>query len=81
MAPGTRQRYLVRARGLGAFRTALVERATEGDPLAARRRIVVVPTRASAELLRQSIERRVLGAPGRACILPDLLTRDDWMAR
>ncbi len=74
-------RFLVRARGLSTFREALVERALAGDSLEARRRIVLVPTRASAELLRQTIEQYA-GTIGReALILPDILTRDDWMAR
>ena len=74
-------RFLVRARGLAAFRAALVERALTGAPLDARRRVVLVPTRAAAELLRQSIERHALAGGREAAILPDLLTRNDWMAR
>ncbi len=74
-------RFLVRCRGLAAFRQALVDRALAGPPLSARRRVVIVPTRASAELFRQTIERRTLAAGGQARVLPDLLTRDDWMAR
>jgi RecB family exonuclease len=75
------ERFLVRARGLAAFREALVERASMGTPLAARRRIVIVPTRAAAELLRQSIERRACTQPGQALVVPDLLTRDEWIDR
>jgi RecB family exonuclease len=75
------RRTLVRARDLSSFRDALAERALAGVSLAARRRAVIVPTRASAELFRQTLEGRALDAPGRALILPDLLTRDDWMAR
>ena len=52
------RRTLVRARDLAAFRAALVDLATTGRPLDARRRAVVVPTRASGELLRQTIEAR-----------------------
>ena len=75
------RRTLVRTRGLPAFRRALVDLAREGPSLAARRRVVVVPTRASAELLRQAIESG-LGvsadaspAGTSAVVLPDLLTR------
>jgi len=74
-------RFLVRARGLAAFRQALVDRALAGPPLAARRRVVIVPTRASAELFRQTVEHRTVAAGGQARVLPDLLTRDDWMER
>ena len=41
------QRVLVRARGLSAFRRALTDLAIEGAPLSARRRVVIVPTRAA----------------------------------
>ena len=71
------RRTLVRARDLAAFRAALVGLATEAPPLAARRRAVVVPTRASAELLRQTIEARSR-ADGRVVqLLPDFVTRAD----
>ncbi len=80
-ARGSQTRTLVRAAGLAAFRHALVARALEGAPLDTRRRVVIVPTRASAEVLRQTIEASVLG-PGRsAVVLPDLLTRDEWIRR
>ena len=75
------KRYLVRARGLASFRRALVERALEDGALAARRRAVIVPTRASAELLRQSIERAAAERGARAVVLPDLVTRDEWLGR
>jgi RecB family exonuclease len=74
------RRRLLRARDLAAFRSALVDLATEGDVGAARRRIVIVPTRASAELLRQTIEAR-LAADRPATVLPDLATRSEWIAR
>jgi RecB family exonuclease len=74
-------RTLVRAADLAEFRRALVELSLEAPPLAARRRAVIVPTRASAELLRQTIERSALAGGHAALILPDILTRDDWMAR
>ena len=50
------QRRIVRARDLASFREALVELALDGAPIEARRRAVLVPTRASAELLRETIE-------------------------
>jgi ATP-dependent helicase/nuclease subunit B len=75
------QRTLIRASGLRAFRRALVERALEGRPLDARRRVVIVPTRASAELLRQTIEATAMADGRTAIVLPDLLTRDEWMRR
>lgn len=75
------QRFLIRARSLAAFRRAIVDGALLGDPLAARRRAVIVPTRASAEVLRQTIETSALGEGGGAVLLPDLVTRDDWIGR
>ncbi len=41
---------------------------------------MLVPTRAAGELLRQTLERAVSGERGRGLILPDLLTRQDWLA-
>jgi hypothetical protein len=70
---------LIRARSLATFRCELVRLATSGDPRAVRRRAIIVPTRASAELLRQAVEATL--PPGGAVVLPDLVTRDDWMAR
>ncbi len=75
------RRTLVRARDAAGFRLALSELALAGPPFAARRRAVVVPSRAAAELLRQTIERRAAAGGRAAVILPDLLTRDDWVAR
>jgi len=75
------RRTLIRARGLAAFRHALVDLALTGPPLDARRRAVIVPTRAAGELFRQSIEQLVSDAGKSSVILPDLLTREDWMAR
>jgi RecB family exonuclease len=74
------QRRLIRARGLASFRQALTALAVEGGPLAARRRLLIVPTRASGELLRQAIEGR-LSARSPAVVLPDMVTRDDWLER
>ena len=75
------RRTLIRARGLAGFRSALVELAIAGGPRAARRRNVVVPTRAAAELLRQTIEAGAWRAGRAAVILPDLVTRDEWVAQ
>src|SRR5690349_9998265 len=73
------RRTLVRAADLAAFRDALCRLALEGDPLSARRRAVIVPTRASAQLLRRTIEAhaRRAGRPG--LLVPDLVTRDEWL--
>jgi RecB family exonuclease len=75
------RRVLVRARGLAAFRDALCERALAGGPLAVRRRVVLVPTRAAAELLRQTLEQRLAASGSAAAILPDFVTRDEWLRR
>jgi RecB family exonuclease len=75
------ERRLVRARSLGRFRDALVGLALDGAPAEIRRRLIIVPTRASAELLRQSLEARRLRAHGDAVVLPDLVTRDEWLER
>jgi len=63
---------LVRVPDLQAFREAVVRLSVDGPPLAARDRLVVVPTRAAAALLTSAIEDRP-GAPA-AVILPDLAT-------
>ena len=75
------QRALVRTRDLAGFRDALVDRATAGDPLSARRRIVIVPTRAAAELFRQTLEAHTRRSGRAAVLLPDLVTREDLVAR
>ena len=74
-------RTLVRSSNLAGFRQALVELALSGGPFDARRRVVIVPTRASGELLRQTIEAASVDANRRAIVLPDLLTRDEWVVR
>jgi hypothetical protein len=74
-------RRLIRARDLASFREALVECSLEGDALSARRRAVLVPTRAAAELLRQTIEQRLGGSRPLAVLLPDFLTRADLIDR
>jgi RecB family exonuclease len=75
------QRMLVRARGLAAFRRALVDLCLEGSLGDVRRRMVLVPTRAAAELLRQSVEDTAAARGRPAAILPDIVTRDEWIAR
>ena len=70
-------RTLTRAASPAAFRESLVAAAVRGDTLARRRRAVIVPTRASAELLRQTIEARMSRESAQAIVLPDLLTRNE----
>ena len=76
---------LVRAADLRSFRSALVALATDGSPLDARDRLVIVPTRAAAAHLVRSIEDRMtvlLGsASSGAAILPDLITRGELHQR
>jgi RecB family exonuclease len=75
------QRTLLRARRLSEFRAALVTLCLEGDPLAARRRIVIVPTQAAGELLRQTVEAAAADDGRSAVFLPDFVTRDEWLMR
>ena len=70
------QRTIVRARDLAAFRAAIVDLALSDPPLSRRRRVVIVPTRASGELLRQTFESEPRGR-----LLPDLMTRADFFER
>jgi RecB family exonuclease len=71
---------LVRVADLRAFRDAIAALACAGEPLDARDRLVVVPTRAAAAHLTRAIEDRVL--PGRgAVLLPELVTRDQLYER
>ncbi len=76
-----RQRRLIRVADLAGFRDALSTLALEGDPIAARRRVFVLPSHASIELLRRTIEERELAAGRAAIVLPDMLTRDELIAR
>ena len=71
--PTPRATRLIRVRDLSAFRDAAVALACEGQPLDARDRLVVVPTRAAAAHLLDGIEARAF-ACGRAVIIPDLIT-------
>ena len=71
---------LVRVPDLRAFRSAIATLACGGEPVAARDRLVVVPTRAAAAHLTRAIEHRML--PTRAAVLlPDLVTRDQLYER
>ena len=78
---GTQTRTLVRTRDLAGFREALIERIVAAQPLAVRRQVVIVPTRAAAALLRQSIERAAIDSVRKAVVLPDMVTRDEWLQR
>ncbi|HEX5070014.1 MAG TPA: PD-(D/E)XK nuclease family protein [Vicinamibacterales bacterium] len=75
------RRRLIRARDLAAFKDALVEAALNGAPADARRRAILVPTRAAAELFRQTVEARLGATRPRAALLPDVLTRAEWLER
>jgi RecB family exonuclease len=75
------RRTLIRAGDLAAFRRVLSSRALAGPLLSARRRVVLVPTRAAAELLRQTLETAAIRNAGDALILPDLVTREEWLDR
>ncbi len=48
--------------------------------MAARRRAILLPTRASAAILRETIEAAALARGRSSILLPDLLTREDWLA-
>lgn len=82
-------RRLIRTTDVAGFRRAVVRLATAGTLSEIRQRLIIVPTRASVELLRQTIERHLDAAGDVAgdvaghsvAILPDLVTRDEWMAR
>ena len=72
--PTPRATRLVRVADLQAFREAVVGLATDGSPLDARDRMVVVPTHAAAAHLLRGLEDEGLSVPGRALVLPDLVT-------
>ena len=71
---------LVRVPDLHTFRQAIVDLACEGPPLAARDRLVVVPTRAAAAYLLRSIEDRRLIADD-SLVLPDIVTPGELIER
>jgi RecB family exonuclease len=69
---------LVRVGNLQAFREAAISLATQGSPLEARDRLVIVPTLAAAEHLVRGIE----DIPScTAAILPDLATASEFVRR
>jgi len=74
-------RRLIRTTDVAGFRRAVVRLATDGSLAGIRQRLVIVPTRASVELLRQTIERQLEAGGQAMALLPDLVTRDEWMAR
>lgn len=75
-----RSTRLVRVPDLRTFRDACSALACERGPLAARDRLVVVPTRAAAAQLTRAIEERTLSRDG-AVLLPDFVTRDTLYER
>ena len=75
-----RSTRLVRVPTIHAFREAVVALASEGHPLRARDRLIVVPTRAAAAHLTRSIEDRLLPHRG-AVVLPDIVTSREAIAR
>ena len=78
MTPRTTR--LVRVPDLQAFRETVVTLACDGDPLAARDRLVVVATRAAAAHLTRSIEDRLLPSH-RVAVFPDLVTARELTIR
>jgi RecB family exonuclease len=79
--PTPRATRLYRVPDLHAFRAAAVRLATDGSPVEARDRIVVVPTRAAATLLLRTLEDSTLGSAVQAVILPDLVTPRELVLR
>jgi RecB family exonuclease len=75
-----RSTRLVRVPDLRTFRDACSALACERGPLAARDRLVIVPTRAAAAQLTRAIEERTLSRDG-AVLLPDFVTRDTLYER
>jgi RecB family exonuclease len=75
-----RSTRLVRVPDLRTFRDACCALACGGDPLAARDRLVIVPTRAAAAQLTRAIEQRTLPRDG-AVLLPDFVVRDTLYER
>jgi len=71
---------LIRATNLDAFRRAVTALASDGAPLDARDRLVVVPTRAAAALLMSALERQSLTGPA-AILHPEFITSRELPAR
>lgn len=89
-----RSTRLIRAESLSALHRAVFRLATRGALSDIRRRAIIVPSRAAAEQLRQTLETLAFDEPlrsggtdledlqaERALLLPDLLTRADWYRR
>src|SRR5688572_694768 len=75
-------RTLIRTRGLATFCDALITLAIAGGVVRTRRRLVLVPSHAAGELLRQGIERRLSTTNhSAATAVPDFVTREDWFRR
>jgi len=76
---------LVRADSLPSLHRALLSLACGGDLAGTRQRAVIVPTRAAAQHLRQTLENlhfeRTPPGQDAALVFPELLTRDDWYQR
>jgi RecB family exonuclease len=75
-----RNTRLLRASDLKGFREAVVALASNGSPLEARDRLVIVPTRAAAAQLAATLELR-LPDRGRAQVLPVLVTPREIVGR
>jgi RecB family exonuclease len=80
-----RSTTLVRADNLSAVRRVLFSLACRGDLADVRHRALIVPSRAAALQLRQTLETLRFGAAPSSqdpvLFLPELLTRDDWYQR
>ena len=79
-APDARRRRLIRTRDLTEFRAALVDLARSGEPFAAASRALLLPTQAAIALFRQTLESAAASS-GVAFVVPELLTRQAWLAR
>jgi RecB family exonuclease/inactivated superfamily I helicase len=78
-----RHTRLLRVPNLSSFRRVLVSLIGDQDLVAARSCAVLVPSRAAAGQLRQTLETLLISPSdnvetGTTLVLPDLLTRQDW---
>ena len=77
-----RDTRLVRVPDLQTMHAVVGGIATEGDPLDAATRAVLVPTHGAGESFRRTLETLLLERGSHdACVLPALLTRTDLYAR
>ncbi len=77
-----RDTRLVRVPDLQTMHAVVASIATEGDPLEASKRAVIMPTRGAGESFRRTLETRLLErGGGDVCVLPALLTRSDLYIR